>query len=354
MTKLQYKDSDWIFITPIDRLELTKAINKEFRINRVTLVSKDKLPRIRKRLNIPGRISEIGKSKYKENRGFKDIIQGFFKSSGTYAVLKYKGKPKEKEQDCIRVINDELNILALSQLFYSKRKFNRQINIKTSDKADYLRKISLNKHQKEYFFGLKKDYNPAPFKLDQDWINFHKRFFFFDLIKLIRGDLPISKSWRTTLHRVAILVGQSQNSSDLPSCFLKNVITLEMLLTNRGERIVDMLVKRSEYFFGWSEHWDNDDYEKRIRDIYDKRGKFVHNGDIKYIQLEDLVFLDNLIFNILNNIIRFRKQIKDRNDIIDITEKYEAEKLLGLKSKYRLKKFQMTRKIYNKEDYKEI
>lgn len=354
MTKLQDKDSDWIFITPINRLELTKAINKEFRINRVTLVSKGKLPKIRKRLLIPARISELGNNKYRKNRGFKDIIQNFFKSSSTYAVLNYKGKPKEKEQDCIRVINDELNILALSQLFYSKRQFNRQINIKTADKANYLRKISLNKHQKEYFFGFKKDYNQAPLKLDKQWLNFHKRFFFFDLLKIIRNEISVSKSWRTTLHRVAILVGQSQNSSDIPSCFLKNVIALEMLLIERDENTKEMLVKRAEYFLGWSEYWVKDDYENRIKDIYKKRSNFVHNGDNKNIQLQDLVFLDDLIFNILNNIIRFHKYFRRKRDIIDFSEKYEAEKLLGIKSKYRMNKFEISRKKYSEADYSEI
>jgi len=150
------------------------------------------------------------------------------------------------------------------------------------------------------------------------------------------------------------MTGQSQNSSDLPLSFLWNVIALEMLLTKRGEKISDMLVKRAEYFLGWNEEWIKKKYEERIKDIYDKRCDFVHNGDLKYIEIKDLLFTDDLIFNILNNIIRCQNKIQGMKDIIEYTEKYEAEKLLNRKSKYQFGKFEIMRKQYTEEDYKKI
>jgi hypothetical protein len=113
-------------------------------------------------------------------------------------------------------------------------------------------------------------------------------------------------------------------------------------------------LSRCEYFLGWNEDWKNEKYDSRIREIYKRRCDFVHNGDIKLIEVKDLLFTDDLIFNILNNIVRCRNQIKDINDIFEYSEKYEAEKLLNQSSKYQFGKFELMRKHYTDEDYKEI
>ena len=43
-------DSDrrWVLIVPVDQLYLTEAVDREFRVDRVRFVDKDKLPRVRK------------------------------------------------------------------------------------------------------------------------------------------------------------------------------------------------------------------------------------------------------------------------------------------------------------------
>ena len=353
MTSLQNKDGNWIFITAIDGLILTDDIKQEIKINRVTFVSKEKLPRIRIRLGIPSPISKIYKNFSKIN-SFKEEPKSFFSSSKTYAVIPYKGTPKEKEKDCIRIIEEELNIISLSQLGWSRRRFNRQINIKTSDSASFYRKIDIHKETNQYTFGLRSLINPSPFITESNWVNFHRRFFYFDLIKIINDKSNVQNKWRIRLHRAAVMAGQSQNSNNLSISFLLNVIVLEMLLTNDGEKISEMLVKRAEYFLGWNKDWTNCNYESRIKDIYKKRCDFIHKGNLKYIEIKDLIFTDDLIFNIFNNIIRCKNKIKSMDDIVQFSEKYEAEKLLNEKSKHQFGKFEILRKEYTEEDYKNI
>lgn len=354
MTSLQKKDGNWIFVTPIDGLELTKVINNEILINRVTFVSKEKLPLIRKRLGIPIPLSELLKNTGKREKSIEKITKDFFESSKTFAVLPYKGKPEEKEKDCIRLVRDELNILALSQIGWSSRRFNRRLEILTSDKTPYFRKINIDKETAGYTYDIKKAFSPLPLVTNEKWLSFHKRFFFLELLRMIKGKSSISKDWRTILHRVAILVGQSQNSDDLPTCFIWNVIALEMLLTDDNDKISDMLINRAEYFLGWHKEWNNSNYEQRIKDIYKKRCDFVHKGSNKYIDINDLIFTDDLLFNILNNIVRFRNKIKDKRDIIEFAKKFEAEKLLNLKSKYQFGKFEMMRKHYTDNEFRNI
>jgi hypothetical protein len=250
MISLKDKNGDWLFITPIDGLELTKDINEEFTVNRVTFVSREKLPRIRKRLGFPTTITDLTKVVSKKAKGFEKHLKEFFTSSKTFAVLPYKGKPKEKEKDCIRLVREELEILSFSQLGWSKRQFNRRLVIKTVEQGNFYRTVDINQHVKELSYSLKKQFSPVPFILDKNWVAFHKRFFFFDFLKIIRGQSKVSDQWRIKLHRTVSLSGQSQNSNDLAFCLLWNVIALEMLLTKRGEKISEMLTKRAEYFLG--------------------------------------------------------------------------------------------------------
>lgn len=354
MTNLADNSSDWIFITPISGLELSHDIKEEFIVNRVRFVTREKLPRIRKKLGLPVTLSNLFEINLKNDKEFKKIVKDFFKSSKTFAVLPYHGIPKEKQKECIRIIKEELNILSLSQVGWSKRKFNKKLEIKTSEKGLIYKTIDINKHKKEFTHGLKTTYNPAPLILDKKWIAFHKRFFFFELIKIIRGESSMSKKWRTILHRASVMIGQSQNSSDLTFSLLWNVISLEMILTKEGEKISDKLVSRCEYFLGWNEDWKNEEYNLRIRDIYKKRCDFVHNGNIKLIEIKDILFTDDLIFNILNNIVKCKHNFQDIKDIFEYSEKYECEKFLNQKSKYQFGKFELMRKNYTENDYEEI
>ncbi len=128
MTSLEDKYGNWLFFIPISGLTLTKSVNNEIRVNRVTFISKDKIPRVRKRLGLPYRFSELASQ---HNKPVRDIAGNFFKDSNTYAITRLKGTPKEKEKDSIRIVRDELNILAFSQLGYTRRRFIRRLNIKS-------------------------------------------------------------------------------------------------------------------------------------------------------------------------------------------------------------------------------
>src|SRR5215211_143297 len=58
-------DGDWTFVIPVDALYLTEAVGREFRIDRVTFIDRDKLPRVRRmkreRLGLGIPVSELKK-----------------------------------------------------------------------------------------------------------------------------------------------------------------------------------------------------------------------------------------------------------------------------------------------------
>ena len=50
LEKLRSKTGSWVFAVPISGLKLSKEINEEVTINKITFTTNNKLPRIRKRL----------------------------------------------------------------------------------------------------------------------------------------------------------------------------------------------------------------------------------------------------------------------------------------------------------------
>ena len=55
------KNSEWLYITPIYRLEIGNVLHGEILIGRVMFVDIKKLPRIRKRIGLPVVVSAIEK-----------------------------------------------------------------------------------------------------------------------------------------------------------------------------------------------------------------------------------------------------------------------------------------------------
>ncbi|MCK0137379.1 HEPN domain-containing protein [Arenibacter sp. S6351L] len=347
MTKIKDLKSKWLFVAPISGLELTESTNSEFKIGNVILVTKKKLPKIRKRLGIQYRISELSKFGIKEN------VTDFFSYSNTYAVCSFTGTPEEKRTENIRIIEDALNLMSFSNLGYSRRKFQSKIEIKRSKGFMHYRMIALDKINKRYSLNFTK-LHPMPIEPNENWLRFHKSFFYLKLFSIINGEKKINTKWKNILISVAKLVGKSLNSHDIPEAFLQNVIALEMLLVSQGEKIEEKLIERSEYFLDWCADWINDKIEDKLKIIYKKRCDYVHDGKTQDITKDDLIFTDDLIFNLMNNILNHIEKISSKGKLIEFSDKYLAEKKLGLESNYQFGEFQFVRKTYDKVELGEI
>jgi len=150
------------------------------------------------------------------------------------------------------------------------------------------------------------------------------------------------------------MVGQSQCSNDLAQAFLWNMIVLEMLLTERGDKYPEILPKRIEAFLGWVGYWSVDNYEQRIKDVYKKRCRFVHDGNRDQIEVSDLLFTDDLLLNLLANLVTHPKVFSSKDDVIKFADKVEAEHTLGINTKVRPKTLRFFSHSYTDEDLQEI
>jgi hypothetical protein len=178
--------------------------------------------------------------------------------------------------------------------------------------------------------------------------------FFLRLLRILNDDIKVWRSWRHDLERASVLIGQSQCSSDIAQGFLWNVIALELLLSERGDKYTDILPKRAESFLGWVGFWQTDNYADKIAEIYKKRCDFVHRGRREDITVEDLLFTDDLLCNLLLNLVRHIDRFPCKQAVIDFSQKVEAEHILGVKPQVRPKRLMFMSRTYSQHDYEEI
>ena len=351
-TRVGATDGDWVFITPVGNVVLTEDVNEEFRVDlrgqSVLFVSRAKLPRIRRRLGINVPVSSLRKS-----AGVKAFAD-FFDTSETFAVVRQKGKPDEIEKPCFRLVRDAISILALSQLGYSFRRFSSHISLYGEHEPTRASHIFLNKNNTNKSMAGRITRGPTSLVLDARWQRFQQQAFFANLMRILSGATSVDSSWRKDLLRVALLVGQSNNSNDIPAAFLWNMVGLEVLLTKRGDSHSTVLPKRIEAFLGWVGFWNTDQYEQRIKDAYATRCALVHDGDKESIQRRDLLFSDDLLLNMLYNIVSFPKVFRSKEHVIHFADLVEAERMLGLKSRVRPKNLLFISRKYSEKDLDSI
>lgn len=321
-----------IFIAPIYGIELTKSVNNEFQIIRTSLITNEKLRRSRKRFGIPEQISKL----HKFDR------ENFFDISETYAIVQhnYTKNASNLVNESLKIIQKELSILSLSFLQYKKRGETSTPTVMNPSIIPTNRYAVTNINDETLSGSLKIGGfrgRYLPLILDGDWKSYQRKNFFFNLLSLIRKEnkkIRTNKGWLEIITKVSILIGKSINSSDLEDSFLWNWIALEILLTNSNDsKFLDILPKRIEAFFGWYPNWKTEEFETKIKEIYDKRCRLVHSAKGEDITTEDLLFTDSLLFNLLLNITSFPKLFCTQDNLINFSRKLEAQKILGIKRK---------------------
>jgi hypothetical protein len=339
---------EYLFVVPVVNLILGKAVNREFRVNRVTFIARDKLPRVRQRFGIRKRLSEFPETWH----GFMSQTKG--DNCNNVALVRQTGKPKEIWRECYRLVAEESALLSLSYLLYSKRKYGRAMGTRGQFAVggrDYAFVGTDNNH---LLLSSSAATHTFPMELDANWKSFHRKFFFFNLLKLLRGEASIDVSWRDDIRRAAVLGGRSISTLDIPTAFLWNMMALECLITQQGEKVKDALPERCEAFLGWVGFWKQQKFCERIREAYAARCRLVHQGDESCIDKKIVLFTDDIIFNIFHNILNNLKVFKSKNALIDFSNKVKAEHLLGVKPKVRPKNFLAIARRYRPGDFEAI
>ena len=318
-------------------------MNYEFRIDRVTLVTTEKLARRRLRLGLPLRLSEMRKQTHK-------VFESFFDEASVMAILRVTGTVNSLEREVVTLIRDELAILTASQLGYVKRSFASAPAI--SDEHPVTRQSLLWLGSRKNWTQPNRCYGPlGSLCLDANWLKYQNSALFLKLLRLIQGEIEVAKAWRLDLRRAAILIGLSHAANCLPDAFLWNMIALELLMTRQGDTVGDALPSRAEALLGWSQNWQQDGFENKIRTVYERRCRLVHQGDRECPTSEDLYFTDDLLLCLLANLVAHPSLFSSKDTVIEFSKRVKAEKLLGVEAEVRPKSLRMFRRHYHPKDY---
>jgi hypothetical protein len=272
----------------------------------------------------------------------------------TFALLRHTGKPDELAKRCLRLLKEELDILASSQLGYGKRRFNAHPSLKGDQNTGRISYLFLDPNSPARLYSNQLTGKYMQLDLSNSWKRHHQKTFFFKLLDILNGQITVPDTWRDYLKQAVIMIGQSQCSNDLAQAFLWNMIVLEMLLAEQGDRYPEILPKRIEAFLGWVGYWSVNEYEQRIKDVYKKRCKFVHDGKRDQIEVSDLLFTDDLLLNLLANLVSHPKVFSSKDEVIKFADKVEAEHTLGIKPRVRPKTLRFFSRTYTEEDFQEI
>ncbi len=339
----------WTFIVPVGELYLTQAVGNEFRVDRVTLVHKDKLPRIRRRLGLAATVSELKRRRRWYRRFFED------KDAWAFAVVRQSGASEEVAQRSLMVVREELSILSLSQLGYHARNQMGPIVAPTELANSYVQYPAINSRDGSIVSNWFKRTAPRnQVVLDGRWKNYQDSVFFTGLLGILRGDTNVNRNWRKELRRASVLIGESIGARDMLMSFVWNWVALETILTRQHDKVGAELPKRVEAFLGWVVYsqdpekttlWDVEKYEARIRDVYRKRNDFLHDGKRDAIDRRDVAFTDHLLLNLLSNVVNAPEVLCSKNAIIELAERVELERAQGLTPHARPDTFRFIRSI---------
>jgi hypothetical protein len=329
---------NWVLIVPVDELYLTEAVSREFRVDRVRFIDKDKLPRVRKRLGLGVRVSELKKHPWSKE---------LFERSPALAAVRGRGTQKEVEQQCLGLVREELTLLSLSHLGYSRRK--QMGPVVPAGEVSHASMSYLLVRSQDMTGRLRWQRTTpiAQMGLDEVWKNHQDHGFFTRLLKILRSEKRVAVSWREELRRASVMVGESVGSNDPFKSFLWNMVALEMLLTKDEKgKMLDILPKRVGALIDWHHYWKADNYEERIKKAYDKRNALLHYGRRDEVTDQDLAFTDHILFNVLTNLVYHPKLFSSKDAFVDFSRRLEAKRTLGVKKpRVRPKTFRFIRPV---------
>lgn len=319
--------TNWTLFVPIYNLEIAPNIKGELRIGDVLFVSTEKISRIRKRLGLHHPLSYYRSSRLKEPISSKVKV---------YACMKTLRKTDEHLIRELKVIKKAIFILASSQFYRIGRDQRIVFGIPEIDSkliVEYaLFENSSSRCKYTIPMMIPRLATRGPFRLDTEWKKFISNYFFIYLLKIINGYISVEKAWRDAIQRAAMFAGMSHFALNSWEAFLYDMIAIEILLSERNDKkINDKIVKRLFALFGWMTNEDPNKWKRSIEGLYKIRSAFVHKGETKNITIDDLLYADLVLANLLEAVCRLTREFQSKKDIEELARKIEARRNLGQK-----------------------
>jgi len=339
-------NSNHIIVYPIANLKLDVSIKQQLWIENVHIIDKILLSRNIKKYGFPWTFYELKailKNKPQADIKFKHIKEifrqdGEYKNIKTYALIRVAGDDQKSISEGFARFRDILYLLASSQFGNKFRgniiRFGSPENVAMI--LDRYLLIPSTKGESLYRASVWRTSPVRHYVLGQRWKELTRSHFFPSLLKILNKEINVNSNWRLDLKKAAILAGRSVLSKEIPLSFLYNMIAIETILKKQGESYEKVVPERLNFIFGWLYNDKPRGYEiikNRISHLYSLRNKFVHDGQMLNVEIEDLLETDYILSNLLSNFCRLTKYFINKETVINLCGRAEAKRFLGLKIK---------------------
>jgi len=313
----------YTLLVPIYNLEISPEIGGEVIIGNVSFISLNKLTNSHRKYGIPQPISH-----YRSH--FEKWPGHFLNEASAFACVRTANNSFADHTEEYKRLQEAIFILASSQFYRSGRQNTIYFGGPEffSHLIDQIYIFDTNSNQFNYNMTIVN--SARRLCLDKHWKS--NNHFFRKLLALINSnDKKIIKEWKFTIRRAAILAGQSIFARNAWEAFLYDMIAIEVLLTNEGDKFPDAIVKRLSALFGWLALEDSTSWHDLVGELYELRCKFVHDGIYKDISFFQVSKADMLLANLLDNLPKLLRIFKCKSDVISFANKLEARRILGMK-----------------------
>lgn len=313
-------------IVPLHDVSISSDFGGELRIDRVTLMSRDKIARLRSRFGI---------SREKWRRLSEGFLSEASKSASTFALL--RDSSTKEEDELVTIIEDELHILHLIQLPMSEETYLRAWSPYGTSLQQSQQHCSITDDGTIGSRGKLKGGVVFPLDLDPSQIREDQRQLFRDLTQALRTP-EFSSCWRKDLRRAMILLGRGLTERSTEFAFLLGCIGLEALLVCRETNHREQLLRAVFLFSGKNRASRAKTIEKQFDEAYDKRCRFVHRGRSDDITLADARIVQEILFNVITNIATHTSIFSSKQEVAAVAQQIHAARQLGIEMKYWPKK----------------
>lgn len=336
----EYKAS---ILVPVHGLVIEDSVGGELLVNDVLFVSASKIPRIRRRLNIPERISS-----YQQRL---NPVGGIFRDASTYAWIMNSRKEDDRGISRERRRIQKAIWLLSSSLFarYDRGRF--KIGMKPSARGGLVESALIFDPRNRKGQVFREQMAPLEdYRYGRRETQYLRHHFFPDILKLLRARNGLKRKWFCSIRRAAALAGRSYMCDRLSEAFLLGMIAIEMLLSERGDRFPDAIICRINSLFGWLTDSGYTEWREIVKRLYGLRCDYVHEGADSKINGIDLYNADEILKNLLCNICRRPYRFNSKQDLVKHEREVEARRDLGIKPFTRKDRFTFTNRILSSDD----
>lgn len=171
-----------------------------------------------------------------------------------------------------------------------------------------------------------------PLRVDGFWIAAERTHRFMKASEAFLSDTAIASSWLKAVLCAFRLFGEGYMEHDAQQAILSNMIALDLLLFENGERkrsqlgLLSAVLDWVRAYAPPGTNWAN---RAAMEKLLDDRNKLVHEGYCKDLTLDELLLSDDVVGNLLHLIIRNRQTIRNKKQLREFAKRESARMTLG-------------------------